>query len=332
VPTEPSGRAALLAEATRGGIVEGSIRGHLVVVDGGGRLLRWLGEPQTVTTLRSAAKPFQGASFVESGTAAALSLGPESIAIACSSHHGEPGHVEAARRILAAAGLDDGALGCGAHLPVDPRAAAELLRSGGSPTALHNNCSGKHAAMLATCVQRGWPTATYLESAHPLQTEIAARLARHARLAVEQLPRGTDGCGLPTFALSLWDFAAALARAASSDPAVRSCQAAMADHPWLVGGTTSFDTALLRAAGTTLTAKGGAAAVFGAAARDGSWALAIKLESGAAMGLPQIASLALQQLGYLPTPLPAGLAQLVNAPLTNWVGLPVGEIQPRFQL
>ncbi|HVB13664.1 MAG TPA: asparaginase [Candidatus Dormibacteraeota bacterium] len=326
--SEVSTAPALLAESRRGGIVEGLIRGHLVLVDGAGQLVRGVGDPQTMTTLRSAAKPFQAASFVESGAAAALGLGQESIAIACSSHHGEPGHLQAARRILAAAGLKENALRCGAHLPVDPQAAAELLRSGASPTAIHNNCSGKHAAMLATCVHRGWPTESYLERGHPLQLEIASRLARHAGLEVDRMPWGIDGCGLPTFGVSLQDFAAALARAASSDLAFQTCQAAMAQHPWLIGGTTSFDTALVRAAGDTLTAKGGAAAIFGAVARDGSWALVVKLEAGAPAGLPQIAVHSLQQLGHLGT-LPSALAP---TEVTNWAGTVVGEIRVLVQL
>jgi L-asparaginase II len=324
--------AAVLAELTRGGIVEGLVRGHLVMVDRLGEPTRWVGDPETISTLRSAFKPFQAASFVESGTVDALGLPEESIAIACSSHQGEPGHLQAARHILEAAGLPESALRCGTHLPSDPSAAADLLRSGGNPGPIHNNCSGKHAAMLATCVHEGWPTDSYLERAHPLQRQIAARLARHAQVIAEELPYGIDGCGLPTFGLSLQDFAGALVRAAGSDPALQRCQTAMANHPWLIGGTTSFDTALVRAAGATLTAKGGAAAVFGATARDGSWAIVIKLESGAPAGLPQIAVQALQQLGLLDTSLDSPLEQLVNAPVTNWVGTAVGEIRPRLEL
>lgn len=332
MPNGPSAEPSLLAEVRRGGIVEAAIRGHIVVVDSSGRVLQSLGNPRVVTTLRSAAKPFQGASFVESGTVDALGLGEESIAIACSSHHGEPGHVEAARRILAAAGLAEDDLLCGAHLPVDETAAADLLRSGARPSPLHNNCSGKHAAMLATCVNQGWPTASYRERDHPLQTEIAERLARYAQLEAAALPYGIDGCGLPTFGLTVSQFATALARSASFDPAVRRCHAAMANHPWLVGGTTSFDTALIRSAGTSLIAKGGAAAIFGAVARDGSWALAIKLDSGSPVGLPQIALSALQQGGGLEAELPETLSELAQQPLTNWAGTVVGEIHVDFRL
>ncbi len=332
MPSEVATEPAPLAEICRGGIVEGLVRGHAVLVDNSGQLMRGAGDPNLVTTLRSACKPFQASSFVATGTASDLGLGEESIAIACASHQGEPGHVEAARRILEAAGLKDEDLQCGSHLPSDPTATAELLGRGQSATPIFNNCSGKHSAMLATCVHEGWPIETYMERDHPLQVQIADRLARHAGLHAEDMPFGIDGCGLPTFGLSLREFAAALARAASSDPAFQSCQAAMAHHPWLIGGTHSFDSALVGAAGATFTAKGGAAAIFGAVARDGSWALVIKLESGAAAGLPQIATRALQQLGFLDTDLSGNLAQLVDSPVTNWVGTPVGEIRTLFQL
>ncbi|MGC2191996.1 MAG: asparaginase [Candidatus Dormiibacterota bacterium] len=332
MPSSASTEPALLAEVRRGGIVEGRIRGHTVLVDGGGQPLRWLGDPETVSTLRSASKPFQASSFVETGTASDLGLGEESIAIACSSHLGEPRHIEAARRILEAARLDESVLQCGVELPGDPAAAAQLLRSGESPTPIYNNCSGKHSAMLATCVHQGWPIESYLGRDHPLQIQIADRLARYAGLRAEAMPFGIDGCGLPTFGLSLRSFAAALARAAGSDPAFRSCQVAMAHHPWLIRGTNSFDSALLGVAGDRLTAKGGAAGIFGAVARDGSWALVIKLESGASAGLPQIATRALLELGLLDAPLPESLAELVEAPVANWAGTPVGEIQALFQL
>lgn len=332
LPSVLSGEPARLAEVRRGEIVEGVIRGHLVFVDERGVLSRQLGNPGTVSTLRSASKPFQTASFVASGTVDAFHLGSDSVAIGCASHQGEPGHVAAAQRILATAGLDESALRCGIHLPSNPDAAAELLRSGGTPTQLHNNCSGKHAAMLATCVHRDWPRDSYLKRDHPLQIEIAERLGGYANLDPAEMPYGIDGCGLPSFGLSLQDFAGALVRGTRSDPAIQRCQGAMAEHPWLVGGTTSFDTALIGAAGNRLVSKGGAAAIFGAVARDGSWALVIKLEAGAAVGLPQIALRSLQQLGALDDPLPESLAKLVDEPVTNWVGTAVGEIRPVFQL
>jgi len=332
LPSDASTEPALLAEVRRGAIIEGLIRGHIVLVDATGRPVRAVGDPNSVSTLRSASKPFQAASFVETGTAADLGLGDDSIAIACASHLGEPGHVEAARRILEAAGLDESALQCGFQLPGDPTACAELLGRGESPSPIYNNCSGKHSAMVATCVHQGWPTESYLERDHPLQVEIAERLAGHAGLRAEEMPFGIDGCGLPTFGLSLRDFATALARAAGSDSAFQSCQSAMAQHPWLIRGTNSFDSALVGVAGERFTAKGGAAAVFGAVARDGSWALVIKLESGAAAGLAQIAARALQQIDQLASALPPSLSELVDDPVTNWVGTPVGEIRTVFQL
>ena len=332
MPRRVPAEAALLAELTRGGIVEGLVRGHVVLVDGQGHLVNWTGDPNAVSTLRSAAKPFQAASFVDLGAQADLGLGEESLAIACASHHGEPGHLLQVRRILDAVGLDERALRCGAHLPVDPAATAELLRAGASPTPVHNNCSGKHAAMVATCIHQGWPVDSYLDREHPLQRRIAIGLAEHAQLLEAEMPFGIDGCGLPTFGLPLHSFARALVHAAASDAPFQSCQTAMARHPWLIGGTTSFDTALVRAAGDRLTAKGGAAAIFGAAARDGSWALAIKLESGSSPGLPQVAVEALRQLGLIGADEQRSLEDLAPGEVSNWAGTVVGEIRPQFRL
>ncbi|MGH7608436.1 MAG: asparaginase [Candidatus Dormibacteria bacterium] len=323
---------AVLAELRRGPIVEGVVRGHVAVVGRQGQLLAWAGRPDTETTLRSALKPLQAASFAEAGGPAQLGLDDHSLAIACSSHQGEPGHVAAARRILAAAGIPESALGCGAHPPVDPEAARELVRSGLSPTAIHNNCSGKHAALLASCRLRGWPLESYRERQHPLQEEIAARLARHSGKEAGQLRYGIDGCGLPTYGLTLVEFARALVSATAQDPAVQACQAAMAAHPWLVGGSTSFDTAVLRVAGARTSCKGGAAAVFGAVARDASLAVVIKLEAGAPTGLHQVAATTLRRLGLLPEEADDQLRALVATEVRNWAGTEVGEIRSDFSL
>ncbi|MHB8555617.1 MAG: asparaginase, partial [Candidatus Dormibacteria bacterium] len=243
------GAPAVLARIFRGAVEEGVIRGHIAVVDGDGQMVSWAGNPRAMTTLRSSFKPFQASSFVESGTADLLGLGEASVAIAGASHHGEPAHLEVVRAILEAAHLPESALRCGVHLPSDPLAASQLLARGEPPTALHNNCSGKHAAMVAVCAHRGWPLESYLDRHHPLQEEIAARLGRSAGLDPTTIPYGTDGCGLPTFGLAVEDFARALSHAASTDPAFRRCLAAMANHPFLVAGTGAFDTVLMESEG-----------------------------------------------------------------------------------
>lgn len=323
---------AILARSFRGPVEEAVIRGHIAVVDRAGRLVAWAGDPTAVTTLRSSSKPFQAASFVESGTAQALELGDDSVAIAAASHRGEPVHVAAARRILKAARLSEGLLRCGIHLPGDPTAAEELLRRGERATAIHNNCSGKHAAMLAVCAHQHWPLESYLDRHHPLQGEIAARLARHAGLDPRELAFGIDGCGLPTFGLRICDFAVALAHAASSDEAVAHCLRAMARHPFLVGGTGALDTLVMESQSGQLVVKSGAAAVLGAVAIDGGLALVIKLESGAPTGMAQVAARAMEIVGLLRPPLASGLEQYLREPVRNWAGQPVGTVVADFTL
>ncbi len=326
------GAPAVLARAFRGAVEEGVVRGHIAVVDGDGQVISWAGNPRAMTTLRSSFKPFQASSFVESGTADALGLGDASVAIAASSHHGEAAHLEAVRAILEAAHLPESALRCGVHLPSDPLAAAQLLARGERPTAIHNNCSGKHAAMVAVCAHRGWPQESYLDRRHPLQEEIATRLGWHAGLDPTTIPYGTDGCGLPTFGLAVEDFARALSHAAATDSAFRRCLAAMADHPFLVAGTGAFDTVLMESEGAHLVVKSGAAGVLAGIARDGSLAVVVKLESGSAIGMAQIAARALQLVGLLGQPLAPPLAAHLAEPVRNWVGQVVGEIRSEFEL
>ncbi len=323
---------AILARCFRGPVEEAVIRGHIAVVDRAGRLVAWAGDPTAVTTLRSSSKPFQSASFVESGAASALELDDQSVAIASASHRGEPVHIAAARRILRAARLSESLLRCGVHLPGDPVAAEELLRRGERATAIHNNCSGKHAAMLAVCAHQHWPIDSYLDRYHPLQVEIAGRLAAHAGLDPLELNFGIDGCGLPTFGLRICDFAVALTHAASTDEAVAHCLRAMAQHPFLVGGTGALDTLVMESQSGRLMVKSGAAAVLGAVAIDGSLGLVIKLESGDSGGMAQVAGRAMEIVGMLRPPLPTALQKHLREPVRNWAGAAVGTVVADFSL
>lgn len=327
---EMAGAPAPLAVIRRGSIVEAVIRGHAAAVDASGQVVASAGDPWALTTLRSSFKPFQAASFVESGAADALGLGGPSIAIAAASHHGEEPHLKIVNALLSAAGVTEAQLRCGAHLPSDPAAAARLLASGGQPSPIHNNCSGKHAAMLATCVHRGWPLDSYLDRGHPLQIEIANRLAGAMGVDGDQLPFGIDGCGLPTFAVRLADFGRALARAARSDAAVGRCLRCMVENPFLVGGTDAFDTLAMGAGGIAV--KSGAAAVLAAVSLTGDLALVVKLESGSPQGMSQVATQALQLAGMLKEPLPADLDEHVHRPIRNWVGREVGSVVAEFEL
>jgi L-asparaginase II len=304
---------------------EAVIRGHVAVVDSTGRVLAGAGDPGAVTTLRSCVKPIQALPFVSQ--AAALDVTDAEVAIACASHGGEPAHVEAVRQVLGRVGLDEDALSCGPQLPMDDAAAWAVVAGGGGPRALTNNCSGKHAGMLAACVASGWPVAGYADFGHPLQVEIRATMSSLSGIDIDSAPRGIDGCGLPTHGLPL----SALARmfaAAGREAGFERCQGAMAAHPHLVAGRGRFDTALLAVVGTGLTVKGGAAGVWVAVRRPDGPALAVKLEAGDQSAISAVAMAALRQLGWL-TSVEASDARLDGfaQPLVrNWAETTVGEI------
>ena len=337
-PVPPAGRErsaavatsiapVVLATAWRGNTAESVYRGHVAVVDASGATVAALGDPEAVTPLRSCAKPLQALPFVELAMDAVAATEAE-LALACASHNGEDEHVATARRLLARAGVHESELECGPQLPTDEATARRLLASGQLPLAVHNNCSGKHAAMLATCVVQGWPRAGYIDRDHPMQEAVTAALSVHLGLDLDAAAWGIDGCGLPTFGVPLSALARAFAAAQRGDAAFRRCQAAMAAHPFLVAGTGRFDTALLACGGATITAKIGGAALWVAVLRDRGTAVAVKLEGGAGEAIPPVAIALLQRLGAVPDPLPEPLERYAEPVLRNWAGTAVGRVEP----
>lgn len=323
----PTSQLAHLATTWRGTALEAVIRGHVAVVDAAGSLVGAAGDPDALTTLRSCVKPVQAFPLVRSAAAGQLDVSDAEIAIACASHNGEPEHVQVVARLLGRVGLGEEALTCGPQLPMDEGAAAALLAAGGEPGRLTNNCSGKHAGMLAVCSARGLPVATYAEPDHPLQVEIRGLMGELAGLDMRTTPVGIDGCGLPTHGLRLRDLARMFS-AACRRPEFRRCQDAMAAHPHLVGGRGRFDTALLDVAGARLTGKGGAAGVWVAVRRPDGPSVAIKLESGDHSAISAVALAALHALGWLTSAELSDprLAEFARPPLHNWAGATVGAI------
>jgi L-asparaginase II len=313
----------VLATVWRGTVPEARIRGHVAVVDAEGQVQTAVGDPGAVTTLRSCVKPLQALPFVRLA-ADRLGAAEAEVAIACASHQGEDVHVATVRGLLAKAGVPESALRCGPQLPSDETTARRLLMAGGTPLPVHNNCSGKHAAMLSTCAVMGWPLDGYLDPAHPCQQAITAAMSEAFDLDLASGPSGIDGCGLTTYGTPLAAIARAFA-AASADPAFRRCQDAMAAYPHLVAGTGRFDTALLGAVGARLTAKIGGAAVWAAVIRPGGHGISIKLESGTFDAIPVVAIAALQRLGGLDGDLPEALQPFAHLTLRNWAGTAVGE-------
>ena len=192
-----------VVEVLRGGIVESAHRVHVAVAHAGQGLAASAGNPAHHSFVRSAIKMFQVLPFVEGGGVDRFQLSGEELALCTASHGGEPFHIATVRAILAKVGLTEAALACGPHLPLHEPSAAAIVAAGQPPGRIHNNCSGKHAGMLAHCVQQQWVTDGYHRASHPMQQRIISTLTRWMRIDASELAHAIDGCGLPTFAVAL---------------------------------------------------------------------------------------------------------------------------------
>lgn len=309
-------RSVVLAEVVRNGFVEGVHRGSLVVLDADGSVLLARGDVTGPVFPRSSNKLMQASGMVELGYPGRDEL----LALAAASHSGEAVHVDGVRRILAAAGLDEAALRTPAEWPIGEQAWLDAVRSGATPSPVLMNCSGKHAAMLATCVARGWPLDDYRDPAHPLQVHLVATVERMAGERVAAT--GTDGCGAPVVAISLTALARAFSGAVRAEPgsAERLVADAMRAHPEHVGGTGRDVTDLMRGV-PGLLVKDGAEGVLAGALADGR-AFALKVDDGAARPRPLVAAVVLRRLGV-----DAEVLGTVGVLRLTGGGRPVGEVR-----
>lgn len=336
-----------LVEVWRGDIVESRHRGHVVAVDGRGRVVARLGEPETVTYLRSSAKPHQAVPLVASGAAARFGLTPPELAVTCGSHSGEPAHEEAVAGMLRKIGLEESALKCGAHEPFSREAAEELRRRGERPRVLQNNCSGKHTGMLALARHLGAPTETYDHPDNPVQQAILSTVAQFSDVPADELAVGTDGCGVPVFGMPLRAMALTYARlvappAEFGEETTLACArlvAAMTEAPEMVGGTRErLDTELMRAAGGRVISKVGAEGVYTVGVLPcEDWphglGLALKIEDGEdRRARPTVVIESLRQLGALTREAVASLAPYASFPISNHRGDLVGQVRANFEL
>lgn len=342
-----TGAAASLVEVSRGPIVESRHRGHLVAVDGEGKTVAALGAPETVTYIRSSGKPFQALPLVTSGAADHFGFSEKEIAIACGSHSGEPEHVATVQSMLARIGMDESALKCGAHVPFSAEAARKLIENHQEPSVLQNNCSGKHAGMLALALHLGAPTETYDQPANPVQQQILEAVSTFSDVPQEDLAIGTDGCGAPVFGLPVHAMALMYARLIKPPdefaPAVKNaCQRlvnAMISFPEMVGGKKGrLDTELIRAGKGRLISKIGAEGVYtvGALPCD-QWpsglGFALKVEDGDDhRARPPAVIEALRQLGLLSAEDLPALSEYSPTPIRNRRGDHVGDARAAFTL
>lgn len=315
---------------SRGDAVESRHRVHAAVVDASGVLLEAARDPELSVWWRSCAKPFQVMPLLRSGGVNALGWQAEQLALACASHGGEPEHVAIAAAMLADLGLEEGDLACGPHEPLASRGARVLAQAGERPTRLHNNCSGKHSAMLARARQLDLATAGYERAEHPVQRDCRVAVAEWCALPESELGVGVDGCGVSVFRLPLANMAFSYARlvhaATQGDEPSRRVVSAMTGHPFLVGGTDRFDTVLMDACGGNVLCKIGAEGVHTVAIVDRAIGFAIKVEDGAPRAqFPAVLAL-LDAYGALPNPLPDALRDHLRRSVRNTRGEPVGVV------
>jgi len=345
-------------EVTRGQIIESVHYGSIAVVDSNGKLIASYGDPQKVAFLRSSAKPFQALPFVERGGVEYFNFTPRELALSCASHEGSDMHVQAVSQLQSKIGIEESNLQCGTHLPGDVDELKSLIVHDQKPRTNHNNCSGKHTAMLAHAKMRNLPLENYLDIRHPIQQDILASFADMCGLAVDQVKLGTDGCSAPNFAVPMYN--AAFAFAKLCDPraltetrasACRKITAAMTAYPEMVSGYGEFDEQLMKAGDGKIVCKRGAEGyqiiglLPGVLSTDAPGVgITIKVSDGDASRMgsglestnrvrPAVTIEILRQLGVLSSELERALVAFgPEKSITNHRGTVTGKSYPVFKL
>lgn len=314
----------VIVEVVRGGTVESRHRVHVAVVDSGGRVKAWAGDAGFLTFARSSIKAIQALPLVEDGVVDRFGVSDAELAVCCASHSGEPYHVEAVLGLLGKVGLGEDALACGPHAPWHAASARALAESGAAPGRVHNNCSGKHAGMLALARLHDWPTSGYHEASHPVQRRMLAEVARWTEIPEQEIGVGVDGCGVATFAVPLAALAGAFARLGS---AAQRIFAAIRRHPEYVAGIERLCTDLIRATGGRVVAKVGAEGVYVATVPEEGVGIALKVEDGARRAVEPALLGVLKDLGLISAEEYASLERYAEPVLTNTRGEAVGVIR-----
>ncbi len=337
----------VLVEAMRGGVVESSHRGSLMVCDSAGDVVCSMGDIHSRVFPRSAIKLLQALPLVASGAADHWGFTPEELALACSSHNGEDIHARTAASMLRKAGLDLHALECGAHAPYLPAAQAALMARGETPCALHNNCSGKHAGFVglgAFRALRSQPAASslardgvrgYIKPDHAVMVEVSRAIEATTSFELGSTTRGIDGCSIPTYAIALKALALAYARVASGKglsaehaQAALRLRRAIAQAPHLVAGTDRFDTVVMQRLGLRVCCKVGAEGVYCAALPEQGLGVAIKMDDGnTARAAEVVMAAAIESFVTLSQAERAFMHSKSEQALSNWNGMDVGALR-----
>lgn len=324
----------VLVEVTRGNLVESRHRGTVIVVDGDGNTVFSLGDTDAAIFPRSACKPMQALPLVESGAADAYGFSAKALALACASHSGEPEHVALAAEMLAAAGRDVDTLECGAHWSFDQKTLIGQARSIEGPSALHNNCSGKHAGFVCACCHSGTEVRGYVGYDHPIQQEIRGVMESLTGAILARDNCGVDGCSIPTYAVPLKGLAHGFAkmatgaglaaeRARASRRLIEACMA----EPFYVAGTKRACTRMMKTAPGRIFAKTGAEGVFCAAIPEKGIGIALKCEDGTTRAAEAMVTATLARFFADDPQLHAALMAQANHSMRNWNGIHVGDVR-----
>ena len=333
----------ILVEVLRGKTVESIHRGSIVVVNGAGEILHAVGNPDIEICMRSCAKPLQAIPVITSGAAVAFKFTDQELSLFCGSVSGQEFHVATVHSVLQKIGLTEDALLCGVHPPSHRPTAKDLQRQGIKFGPVHNNCAGKHVAMLALCKYHGWPTENYVSLEHPVQQLILSTIAAMTSLPHERIHAAVDGCGVPVFFVPLQNLARAYARLAepyhleqanrsSTQRAIVQLMNAARDYPEMIAGDERLCTDIMRAAGNSVFAKTGAEGGYALTFFGQGLGAAVKIEDGSARALGPVIIELLHQLGILTSAKFKTLEKYHHPVILNHRREQVGELRAVFKL
>lgn len=322
----------VIAEVTRGGFVESRHTGAYAVMDGAGKLIASAGDAAQAVFPRSAVKAFQCLPLIESGAADRFGFTDEDLALACASHSGEAAHVRVAGGMLAKAGMSEAQYECGPHWPSELVVQHDMVRRDEEPRPIHNNCSGKHAGMLALAHHLNAPAAGYSRIDHPVQRAVAKAMSELCDIDIDAQPQGIDGCSVPTWAIPLRNLALGFARFGSGaglsetrQAACRRIVAAVRAHPFMVAGSNRFCTKVMEKVPRVFV-KTGAEGVFCGAVPHAGLGIALKCDDGASRASETAMAALLASLPVWTEAERQALGTFAATGLSNWRKTRVGDV------
>lgn len=329
----------MLVKVTRGPLDENIHRGDIAVVDKKGDVIAYLGNPDKVTYMRSAAKPFQTMAVLQSGAHDYFALNEKEIAVMCGSHYAEDFHVMAVLSILYKIGLDERYLKCGASYSIKEKVTMDYVKKGIEKKKVFHNCSGKHAGMLALTLKEGYDVESYLDLNNPVQQKILDIISYFAEVKKEDIVIGIDGCGTPVHGLPIKDMAKAYMKMANPSnitdsfvSAARKVTMVMTEYPEMIAGTGGFCTELMKVTRGKIVGKLGADGVYCMGIMGKNVGIALKIEDGNSRVLSCAALETLKQLGFINPEELEKLGEFYIKDNINSQGDKIGEIKPEFAL